>query len=116
MARADAVDRAFDALADRTRRGVVEILRRGPRRAGELSAALSVSAPALSRHLRILRESRLVEQVGVEDDARVRLYRLRREPFARLRSWVDSVEAMWAEQLTGFARHVERTRGRGRGS
>ena len=112
----DAVDRAFVALADRTRRGVVELLRRGPRRAGEISAALAISAPALSRHLRVLRDSKLVEQVGVEGDARVRVYRLRREPFARLRTWVDGVEAMWTEQLASFARHVERTRGKGRRS
>jgi DNA-binding transcriptional ArsR family regulator len=105
---ADALDRAFTALADPTRRGVVELLRERPRRAGELALALRTSAPALSRHLRVLRESRLVEEVGDETDARVSVYRLRQEPFARLRSWVDGVEAAWAEQLTAFARHVAR--------
>ena len=109
---ADALGRAFQALADPTRRGVVELLRRGDRRAGELAEALSVSPPALSRHLRILRASELVEEVAVEGDARVSLYRLRRAPFARLRAWVDRVETMWDEQLTSFAEHVERTRGR----
>ena len=105
---ADALDRAFTALADPTRRGVVDLLRGGPRRAGELAAALGTSPPALSRHLRVLRESRLVEEIGDEADARVRVYRLQKGPFARLRSWVDGVESAWAEQLTAFAQHVAR--------
>lgn len=102
-----ALDRAFPALADRTRRGVVEALGKGPRRAGELAALLDKSASALTRHLRILRESGLVEEVAVEGDARVRLYRLRRETLTELRRWVDEVEAMWAEQLASFASFVD---------
>ena len=102
---ADPLDRAFAALADRTRRGVVELLRKGPQRAGELAGNLAVSPPALTRHLRILRESQLVEEIA-GDDARVRVYRLRREVFGRLRGWVDDVEAMWAAQLESFAQHV----------
>ena len=108
----EAIDRAFLALADRTRRGVVDLLRQGPRRAGELAAELDVSAPALSRHLRILRESRLVEETGDENDARVRVYRLRRETFTALRGWVDEVEALWQDQLAAYATHVARTRPR----
>lgn len=107
---ADAVGRAFAALADPTRRAVVERLRSGARRAGELAEALAISPPALSRHLRVLQQSRLVEQLADADDARVRVFRLRREVFAQLRTWVDGVEAMWSEQLTAFAEHVQRTR------
>jgi DNA-binding transcriptional ArsR family regulator len=110
----DPIDRAFLALADRTRRGVVDLLRRGPRRAGELAAELGVSAPALSRHLRILRESRLVEEAGDANDARVSVYRLRRETFTALRGWVDEVEALWVDQLASFATHVARTRTKGK--
>jgi DNA-binding transcriptional ArsR family regulator len=111
--RNDALDRAFEALADPTRRGVIKLLRKSPRRAGELAARLDMSAPALSRHLRILRESRLVEEVADEHDGRVSIYRLRREVFARLRTWVDAVESLWQDQLTAFAEHVARTRAKG---
>lgn len=103
-----ALDRAFVALADGTRRGVIELLRGGPRRAGELADELAVSAPALSRHLRILRESQLVHEQVAEDDARARIYTLRRDVFAQLRGWVDGIEALWQEQLTAFAEHVQK--------
>src|SRR5438874_1918152 len=73
------------ALADPSRRRVVEQLREGPQRAGDLAAAGGLSAPAMSRHLRVLRRSGLVEERGVEHDARVRLYRLRPEAFFALR-------------------------------
>ena len=112
--RGDGLDRAFAALADRTRRGVIDLLRQRDHRAGELAGTLGVSPPALSRHLRILRQSQLVEEVGHEHDGRVSVYRLRRAPFARLRTWVDRVEALWQDQLTSFAAHVERARGKGR--
>lgn len=109
----DSLDRAFAALADRTRRGVVDLLRKRDHRAGELAATLGVTPPALSRHLRVLRGSRLVEEIAHQQDGRVSVYRLRREPFARLRAWVDHVESLWQDQLTSFAAHVERTRGKG---
>ena len=103
------LDAAFAALADPTRRGVVSLLRLGPRRAGELAQELDMSAPAMSRHLRVLRESGLIEdQRG--DDARVRVFRLRPEPFSALRGWLDEVEAVWTDQLTAFAAHAERGR------
>jgi DNA-binding transcriptional ArsR family regulator len=105
--RADPLDAAFRALADRTRRGVVELLQQRPHRAGELAATLDVSAPALTRHLRILRASQLVEEGADGADGRVRLYRLRPELFGELRTWVDAVESMWQAQLASFARHVE---------
>jgi DNA-binding transcriptional ArsR family regulator len=104
------LDRTFAALADPTRRRVVELLRKKPRRAGELAAAFKMSPPAMSRHLRVLRRTNLVQEDSLEDDARVRLYRLRREQFAALRGWLDEVEAFWAEQLDAFKAHAERTR------
>ncbi len=112
--RDDALDRAFTALADRTRRGVVEALRNAPARAGDLALKLEVSPPALTRHLRVLRESGLVEELGDDADARVSIYRLRSDGIARLQRWVDGVQAMWQEQLTAFAKHVHKTRGRGK--
>ena len=102
------VDRTLAALAEPTRRAVVHLLRKKPRRAGELAEALSMSAPALSRHLRVLRKTGLIAEDDQEDDARVRVYRLRREPFSELREWLDEVEEFWGAQLESFKEHAER--------
>lgn len=96
------------ALADPTRQTVVEVLRRGPRRAGELAAEAGVTPAALSRHLRVLRDRRVVDVDGVEADARLRVYRLRREPFVALQAWLDQVHAFWGEHLDAFAAHADR--------
>jgi DNA-binding transcriptional ArsR family regulator len=106
------LDHTLLALADPTRRRVVDLLRRKPQRAGDLAAALSVSAPRLSRHLRVLRRSGLIEERGVEHDARVRVYRLRPERFAIVRAWLEEVEAFWAAELSAFKTHAEQTRAR----
>lgn len=103
----DAIDDTLQALADPTRRAVVSLLREGPRRAGALAEALSQSPPAMSRHLRVLRKARLVEEQALEEDARVRVYRLRPEPLRALGSWVDEVSAFWGEQLLAFKQHAE---------
>jgi DNA-binding transcriptional ArsR family regulator len=105
------LDRTLAALADPTRRRVVDLLRKKPRRAGEIAAAFDMSAPAMSRHLRVLRKTGLVEEEELEDDARVRVYRLRPEPFAELHDWVREVETLWTHQLDAFKAHAERTRG-----
>jgi DNA-binding transcriptional ArsR family regulator len=102
------LDRTFAALADPTRRGVVDLLRKRPRRAGELAAAFEMSPPAMSRHLKVLRKTGLVEEDALDEDARVRVYRLRAEPFAALRDWLDQVETFWADQLDAFAAHAEK--------
>jgi DNA-binding transcriptional ArsR family regulator len=102
------LDRTIAALADPTRRGVVDVLRRGPRRAGELAETLGVSAPALSRHLKVLRKTGLITDDEPEDDARVRVYRLQPAPFSVLRDWLDEVETFWAGQLDAFKAHAER--------
>ena len=99
------------ALADPTRRRVIELLRERPRRATALATGAGTSAPAMSRHLRVLRTTGLVEEERTEQDARVRVYRLRQEPFLALRAWLDEVETFWTNQLDGYKSHVERTRG-----
>lgn len=103
------IDATLDALAEPTRRRIVDLLRERPRRAGELAAAFQMSEPAVSRHLRVLRRSGLVEDERVEDDARVRVYRLRPEPFIALQAWLDQVEAFWTDQLGAFKSYVEKT-------
>jgi DNA-binding transcriptional ArsR family regulator len=102
------LDRVLTGLAEPTRRRIVDHLRRGPRRAGELAQACGMSMPAMSRHLRVLRRCGLVEGGGLDDDARVRLYRLRPEPLAELRAWLEHVEAFWTGQLAAFKAHAER--------
>ena len=108
------LDRTLAALADPTRRGVIDLLRERPRRAGELAQELSVTPPALSRHLRVLRASGIVAEEHAEADARVRLYRLRQAPFSALRSWLDEVESFWSAELQAFKSYAEKTRGKRR--
>jgi DNA-binding transcriptional ArsR family regulator len=103
-----ALDRTLLALADPTRRGVIDLLRKRPRRASELAELLSMTRPAMSRHLRVLRKTGLVSESEPEHDARVRLYRLERQPFSELRDWLEEVEAFWGDQLQAFKEHAEK--------
>lgn len=105
-----ALDRTLAALADPTRRQVVDLLRQGPRAAGDLAAATGVSAPVMSRHLKVLRESGLVSDAHPEFDARVRIYALRREQIATVRTWLQAVEDLWVDELAAFKAHVEKGR------
>lgn len=109
------LDATLSALADPARRHVIELLRQRPRRAGELATAYRMSAPAMSRHLRVLRASGLVEAEFAEADARAHIYRLRPEPFIELQEWLAQVQEYWEDQLEGFRTHVVRSMGRGRG-
>jgi DNA-binding transcriptional ArsR family regulator len=109
------IDRTIAALADPARRRVVELLRNEPKRAGDIAAGLGMSAPATSRHLRLLHRTGLVEAMSVEEDARLRVFRLRLEPFIELRGWLVEVETFWAGQLEAFKAHTERTRRVGSG-
>jgi DNA-binding transcriptional ArsR family regulator len=102
-----AVDETLAALAEPTRRAVVELLIQRPHRPGEMARALGVSAQALSRHLRVLRELGVIVDDDIKDDARIRLYRLRAEALAPLTQWLDQVEAFWHAQLEGFKAHAE---------
>lgn len=101
------MDELFAVLADPTRRRVVQLLGERPRRAGELAQAAGVSAPVVSRHLRILLAAGVVSDERVADDARLRVFRLRPESLVALRAWLDQVQAHWTEQLGSFKRHVE---------
>jgi DNA-binding transcriptional ArsR family regulator len=101
------VGQLFEALADPTRRGVVQMLSDGPRRAGEIAGSAGVSGPAMSRHLRVLLEAGIVTDERLPGDARVRVFRLRPESMAGLQAWLDQLQAHWGEQLRSFRRHVE---------
>jgi DNA-binding transcriptional ArsR family regulator len=102
------LDRTLAALADPHRRQVVDLLRERPRRAGELAAATGLRPPAMSRHLRMLRQCGLIAEAHPEFDARVRVYSLRPEPMAALKGWLEETERLWAAQLLAFKAHLER--------
>jgi DNA-binding transcriptional ArsR family regulator len=97
----------FGALADPARRQVVQLLGGAPRRAGELAAAAGVSAPAMSRHLKVLLQAGIITDERTDRDARMRYFRLRPQSLTALQAWLDQLQAHWDEQLASFKRHVE---------
>jgi DNA-binding transcriptional ArsR family regulator len=106
----DSLDRTLAALADPHRRRVVDLLRDRPRRAGELAEAIRISFPAMSRHLKMLRTSGLVEENRDHFDSRVRIYRLRNEPMAALKAWLETTEALWSRQLVALKAHLQKSK------
>ncbi|MFN2483871.1 MAG: ArsR/SmtB family transcription factor [Candidatus Limnocylindria bacterium] len=93
------VDGLFSALADPIRRHVVQLLGHRPMRAGELAGAAGLSAPAMSRHLRILLHSGIVGDERRREDARLRVFHLRPERLIGLQTWLDQLQSHWNEQL-----------------
>jgi DNA-binding transcriptional ArsR family regulator len=104
------LDATLTALADPDRRKAIELLGKAPRRAGELADALGLPAPAMSRHLRILKQGGLVEETHPEFDARVRIYTLKEGAMADLKLWLAETEKLWAAQLSAFKAHMEKKR------
>ena len=104
------IDATFAALADPTRRRVIELLGERPLRAGEMAARVGVSRPALSNHLKALRLGGLVDVALSEEDGRARRYRLRRDRFVALGAWLSELEGNWSSQLESFREHAERDR------
>ncbi|MBA3464082.1 MAG: winged helix-turn-helix transcriptional regulator [Deltaproteobacteria bacterium] len=102
----------FQALSDPARRGVIDLLRKQPRRAGDLADMLGLSRPSMSKHLRVLRTTGLIEPASDDADARAKIYRLRPEPFTQLREWLEDVERFWSLELASFKAHAEKTRGK----
>ena len=104
---AKSLDRTLAALADPSRRALIELLRERPRAAGELARNLGLPPPVMSRHLRTLRESGLVEESHPAFDARVRVYALKSGATTDLIHWLEQAEALWSDQLVALKRHVE---------
>jgi DNA-binding transcriptional ArsR family regulator len=102
------LDRTLTALADPHRRQVIDLLGERPRPAGELARAVGLAPAAMSRHLRTLRQSGLVEESHPEFDARVRVYALRPGAMGELKAWLEETERLWSEQLVAFKAHLER--------
>jgi DNA-binding transcriptional ArsR family regulator len=101
------MDLVLHALADESRRTVLEILREHPATAGELAEALPIARPGVSRHLRVLREAGLVD---VRADAQRRIYTLRPEPLAEVDAWLENYRAQWLDRLNAL--HTEIARGK----
>lgn len=95
------------ALADESRRTMLEALTRGPATAGELAALLPVARPGASRHLRVLRDAGLVE---VRQQAQRRIYALRPEPLAEVDEWLGRYRALWEHRFDAL--HTEVARGK----
>jgi DNA-binding transcriptional ArsR family regulator len=97
----------FQALADPARLTVVQLLSQGPQRAGQLAEAARLSAPAMSKHLRVLLATGLVADERLPGDARLRVFRLRPQAIVAVQAWLDQIKAHWDEQLLSFKKHVE---------
>jgi len=95
---------AFSALADPTRRAVLDLLRAGTRPAGEIARAFPVSRPAISKHLRILRRAHLVEE---RREGRHRTYQLNPEPLKAVDSWLGQYRTFWTASLANLKAFVE---------
>jgi DNA-binding transcriptional ArsR family regulator len=99
------VEAVLRALADESRRTMLETLTHGPATAGELAALLPIARPGVSRHLRVLREAGLVE---VRREAQRRVYSLRLEPLAEVDEWLARYRALWEQRLDALRIEVAR--------
>lgn len=90
------------ALADPTRAEIVQMLAARPRSAGEIHDAFPIAAPAVSRHLRVLREAGLVDERRPPNDKRVRIYAFKPEPLEEVATWLAELSRTWQTQLDSF--------------
>ncbi len=105
------LDQTLSALSDPTRRQIVNMLAEKSLSAGEIGKTFEISAPALSRHLRILRRSGLVEDERDPSDNRLRIFKLHLSPLSELRDWLKQVDDFWNSQLLAFKQYAENSTG-----
>jgi DNA-binding transcriptional ArsR family regulator len=98
---------AFQVLAEPQRLAILELLREGERPVGALVAQLSLSQPAVSKHLRVLKDAGFVE---VRPEAQRRLYRLRPEPLLEIDDWLAPYRRLWSARLDRLEQHLDRER------
>src|SRR5690242_8547972 len=101
------MEAVFRAVADESRRKMLDSLASGPATAGELAALLPIARPGVSRHLRVLREAGLVE---VRQEAQRRIYSLRLQPLAEVDEWLGRYRGLWEQRLDAL--HTEVARGK----
>jgi DNA-binding transcriptional ArsR family regulator len=106
MHRARADSDVFRAIADPTRRAILDRLRAGPTAVNDLAADFAQSRPAISKHLKVLREARLVAE---QRRGRERLYELRPIPLQRVVGWIEGYRAFWQQNLDSLKRYLEET-------
>jgi DNA-binding transcriptional ArsR family regulator len=97
-------EETFQALADPTRRAVLDLLRRGSQPAGQIASAFPVSRPAISKHLRLLRRAHLVRE---HREGRHRVYQLNPEPLRAVDSWIEQYRVFWTNSLNNLKAFVE---------
>jgi DNA-binding transcriptional ArsR family regulator len=106
MARSAEAHDVFKAIADPTRRAILDRLRAGPAPVNDLAADFQQSRPAISKHLRVLRASRLVHETK---RGRERFYALDPAPLQRAAGWLEGYRAFWMGSLTNLKRYLEDT-------
>jgi DNA-binding transcriptional ArsR family regulator len=95
---------AFEVLAEPNRRRILDLLGAGERPVSDLVADLAISQPAVSKHLRVLREAGLVD---VRTDAQRRMYRVRTDPLRAIDEWLEPYRQLWAVRLDDLERHLD---------
>jgi DNA-binding transcriptional ArsR family regulator len=105
MGRPAAAADVFAAVADPTRRAILDRLRGGPVPAGEIAAGFDISRPAVSKHLRVLREAELVQE---RKEGRHRYYELTPGPIRDVADWAEAYRAFWSANLLALKEHVEK--------
>ena len=105
-----AVGATFEVMAEANRRRILDLLVDRERTVGDLVRALDVSQPAVSKHLRILREVGLVES---RVDAQRRFYRVRPQPLREVDAWLAPYRAMWTRSLDALERHLDESEAKG---
>src|SRR5262245_4159498 len=94
----------FEVLAEPNRRRILDLLRVEERPVGDLQRALAISQPAVSKHLRVLRDAGFVD---VRADAQRRVYRVRAEPLREIDEWLEPYRALWSSRLDDLERHLD---------
>lgn len=107
MPRPSASADPFLAVADPTRRAILDRLRDGDAPVAQLAEGFAMTRPAISRHLRVLREARLVRERRGGDDGRQRIYQLTAGPMREVAQWAERYEVFWQDSLARLKRHVE---------
>ncbi|MGZ4692275.1 MAG: ArsR/SmtB family transcription factor [Acidimicrobiales bacterium] len=95
---------SFDVLAEPNRRRILDLLRDGERPVGAIVDELDISQPAVSKHLRVLREAGFVES---RSQGQRRLYRMRPEPLQEIDEWLEPYRVIWASHLDALERHLD---------
>lgn len=96
---------AFEVVAEPNRRRILDLLRGGRRSVNEIAERLALAQPAVSKHLRVLKDARLV---AVQQEAQRRLYELRAEPLRELEEWLAPYRRFWSGRLDDLERHLDR--------